>query len=177
MVRNPLAAMIAAALVLAACETVPTPYQPASASQAGYSEMRIETDRYRVTFRGNSSTDKGVVETYMLLRAAELTLQNGYDTFTVSHRETDKDVALRSYGGYYGFYGGYPYYPYPYGWGPYWGGAWGGADYRTRTSYESSIEIIMGRGSRGADPETFDAREVSQNLGGLVGRSGAAGPP
>src|SRR5262245_24298088 len=123
--------MIAAAFGLAACETGPTPYQAASSSQTGYSDLRIEADRYRITFRGNSSTSKDAVESYMLYRAAELTLQNGYDKFTVAHRDSDKDVSLRSYGGYYGFYGGYPYYPY-YGWGPYWGGAWG-PDYRTRT--------------------------------------------
>jgi hypothetical protein len=57
----------------------------------------------------------------------------------------------------------------PYGWGPYWG-AWGGPDYRTRTSYEASMEILMGRGARGDDPDTFDAREVSQNLSILVSR-------
>jgi hypothetical protein len=159
------AAAAATALGLAACETVPTPYQPASSSQPGYSDIRIETDRYRITFRGNSSTSKGAVETYMLYRAAELTLQNGYDTFTVAHRETDKDISIRSYGGYYGW--GYPY-PY-YGWGPYWGG-WAGPDYVTRTSYEANIEILMGRGARGENPDAFDAREVSQNLAGLIAR-------
>src|SRR5262249_12440448 len=125
------AVAIAAMLGLAACETGPTPYQRAGGSQPGYSDMRIENNRYRVTFRGNSSTDKTAVETYMLYRAAELTLANGYDTFTVAHRETDKDTSVHSYGGYYG-YGGYAYaYPY-YGWGPYWG-AWGAPSFQTRT--------------------------------------------
>jgi hypothetical protein len=166
MLRTSLAAVAAATLTLCACATVPTPYQPASASQPGYSEMRIETDRYRVSFRGNSSTDKDAVETYMLFRAAELTLQNGYDTFTVAHRDTEKDISIRSYGGYYG-YGAYPYF-YPYGgWGPYWGG---GRDYVTRTSYEASIEIVMGRGAAGDSPDVFDAREVSQNLAAVVER-------
>ena len=108
----------------------------------------------------------------MLYRAAELTLQNGYDTFTVAHRDTDKDVRLRSYGGYgySGFYPAFPYYPY-YGWrDPYWG-AWGGPTYRTSTSYEASIEILMGRGAADDDPETFDAREVTQNLGGAIQRA------
>jgi hypothetical protein len=161
------AAALCAALGVAACETAPTPYQPATTSEGGYTSLRIEADRYRINFRGNTSTSKTAVESYMLLRAAELTLENGYDSFTVAHRETDKDTTIRSYGGYYGYYGP-PYYPY-YGWGPYWG-AWGGPDYRTRTSYEASMEIIMGRGARGDDPDTFDAREVSQNLAGLIAR-------
>jgi hypothetical protein len=172
MVRVALAATVIATLGLAACETAPTPYQPAGASAPGYSEMRIENNRYRISFKGNSSTGRDTVETYMLYRAAELTLQSGYDTFTVAHRETDRDVSLRSYGGYYGGYAGFPYYPYHgWGWGnPYWG-AWGGPSYRTSTSYEGRIEILMGRGPSGDDPNTFDAREVTQNLAGAIQRT------
>jgi hypothetical protein len=171
MLREALAAAVIATLGLAACETAPTPYQAASASTPGYSEMRIENDRYRISFRGNSSTPRDVVETYMLYRAAELTLQNGFDHFTVAHRETDKDVRVRSYGGYYGAWWGYPYYPYYWrgGWDPYWGG-WG-PSYSTSTSYEGNIEILMGRGAAGDDPNTFDAREVTQNLGGAIQRT------
>jgi hypothetical protein len=173
MLREALAAAAIATLGLTACETIgPTPYQPASASAPGYSEMRIENDRYRISFKGNSSTPRDMVETYMLYRAAELTLQNGFDNFTVAHRETDKDVRVRSYGGYYGGFWGYPYYPYGRGWGwwdPYWGGAWG-PSYSTSTRYEGNIEILMGRGVRGEDPNTFDAREVSQNLAGAIQR-------
>lgn len=173
MLREALAAASIATLGLAACEMAPTPYQPATASAPGYSEMRIENDRYRVSFSGNSSTPRDVVETYMLYRAAELTLQSGYDTFTIAHRETDKDVRVRSYGGYYGAYWGYPYYSYYWRgglWDPYWG-AWGGPSYSTSTSYDGNIEILMGRGPRGDDPETFDAREVVQNLGAVIGRA------
>jgi hypothetical protein len=174
MFRETLAAAAIAMLCLAACETGPTPYQPASAYNPGYSDMRIENDRYRITFRGNSSTSRDVVETYMLYRAAELTLQNGFDTFTVAHRETDKDVRLRSYGGYYGGFWGYPYSYYGRGWwDPYWGGGWGGwgPSYSTSTSYEANIEILMGRAARDDDPHTFDAREVTQNLGAAIQRA------
>jgi hypothetical protein len=172
MLREGLAAMAIATLSLAACETGPTPYQPASGSQPGYSETRIENNRYRVTFQGNTSTSRDVVETYMLYRAAELTLQNGFDTFTVAHRETDKDVDVRSYGGYYGGWG-FPYYGY-YGrgwgwWDPYWGASWG-PSYRTSTSYDANIEILMG-GAGGDDLNTFNAREVVQNLAPAVGRT------
>ena len=172
MLREALAAAAIATLGLAGCETAPTPYQPASGSQPGYSDMQIENDRYRITFRGNSSTAREAVEAYILYRAAELTLQNGFDTFTVAHRDTDKDVRIRSYGGYYGGYWGYPYYPYYWRgglWDPYWG-AWGGPSYSTSTSYEATVEILMARGPKGDDPETFDAREVTQNLGPVIGR-------
>ena len=172
MLRGMLAATAIAVLCLGACETGPTPYQRAGGDARGYSEMRIEDHRYRITFRGNASTSRDVVETYMLYRAAELTLQNGFETFTVAHRETDKDVKLHSYGGYYGGYWGYPYYaggwwgPY---WGPYWGGSWG-PSYGTSTSYEANIEILMGRAAETGDPDTFDARQVTRNLAGAIQR-------
>ena len=109
--------MIAAAAVvalggLAGCETA-TPYQPLnpSAAQAGgYSETKIEQDRWRVTFRGNSMTSRETVETYLLYRAAELTIGQGYDWFETVQRQTDKhtDAVVDPIG------------PYGYGWSPYW---------------------------------------------------------
>jgi hypothetical protein len=171
MLRKALAAAaIAGAVLLAACETAPTPYQPGGGSQPGYSETRIENNRYRITFKGNSATGKETVETYMLYRAAELTLQNGYDNFTVAYRATDKDKDVRSYGGYYGY--GVPYYyPYSYwGWGL-WDPYWGAERYRSVTSYEANVEILMGRGAKSEDPNAFDAREVSQNLGDKIERA------
>jgi hypothetical protein len=119
------------------------------------------------------------VEIYTLYRAAELTLQNGYDTFTIAHRETGKDVRVRSYGGYYGGYWGYPYYPHYWRggwWDPYWGwGAWG-PSYSTSTSYDGNIEILMSRGAKGDDPDAFDAREVMQNLGPMIARPQSQSP-
>ena len=74
------AAAIVTTLATAACQSGPTPYQPGAGRDLGYTESRIENDRYRIAFKGNSLTDRETVENYMLYRAAELTLQNGYDT-------------------------------------------------------------------------------------------------
>ena len=48
-----------AGLTLAACATA-TPYQPAgyNGQRGGYAEQRLENDRYRVTFSGNSLTSR-----------------------------------------------------------------------------------------------------------------------
>ena len=78
------AAALALAAGLAACAT-PTPYQPNArvqslggmAASGGYSEVRLEPDRWRVNFAGNSMTSRETVEGYLLFHAAELTLQNG----------------------------------------------------------------------------------------------------
>ena len=104
MFRTPLAAaLLATSTLMAACASGgPTPYQPASANDTrGYSEQKLEDTRYRISFKGNSLTERETVENYMLYRAAELTLQSGYDTFTVANRDTDADKRTRSTG----FYG------------------------------------------------------------------------
>ena len=74
----------AAVLTLGACVTA-TPYQAAAGgiNSNGYSDTRIEPGKYRVGFRGNSSTDRATVENYILLRAAELTLAEGLGHFTI----------------------------------------------------------------------------------------------
>ena len=73
-------ALAASTTLVAACATE-TAYRPATGSgfyRTGYSDVRIEPNRYRVTFAGNIVTDRDVVERYLLFRAAELTLQQGF---------------------------------------------------------------------------------------------------
>src|SRR5207247_6272795 len=88
------AAALVLAAGLAACAT-PTPYQPNLPGQqtsGGYSEIRVEPDRWRVSFAGNTLTSRETVEGYLLYRAAELTLQNGYEWFSIEDRHTDRDA-------------------------------------------------------------------------------------
>jgi hypothetical protein len=168
-------ASLTAALLLSACAT-PTPYQPATGRHLtnGYSEQRIEDNRYRVTFAGNEFTTRQRVENYLLFRAAEVALQAGYDGFTMVHRETDPNMRTRITSD--------PFGPGPWGyWGPSWryryGGAWrlwdpwgydpfwaNDVDVRTVTSYEASAEIVMFKGRRPDDPRSFDARQVVDYL-------------
>ena len=76
--------VVLAALALAACATA-TPYQPAARNgDYGYVERKIEDNRYTIQFNGNSITERETVESYLLFRAAELTLQHGFDYFVVS---------------------------------------------------------------------------------------------
>ena len=74
---------------MAACSSTTT-YQPAEKRGGyGYTETELGKDRYRVTFTGNTVTDKETVNDYALLRAAELTLQQGYDWFQLVNRDTE----------------------------------------------------------------------------------------
>lgn len=179
-VRASAAPFVAVAL-LGACATA-TPYQPlntrGSQASGGYTEQRIEENRYRVTFTGNQFTSRQRVENYLLYRAAELTEQAGYDGFTAVERSVDPNVRTRVTRDPFG-----PYGPGPWGyWGPSWRYRYGGLgwrywdpwygsrfwaddiDVRTVTSYEATAEIVMFRGARPNDPRSFDAREVISNL-------------
>ena len=69
---------LSALLLLGACATA-TPYQAATEELHGYENQKIERNRWQVSFGGNALTDRQTVETYLLYRAAELTLQQGFD--------------------------------------------------------------------------------------------------
>src|SRR5512134_524570 len=87
------------ALALSACTTAPTVYGPAeTTSSIGYRQTKIETDRYRVSFRANPDLKAPQVEDMALRRAAEITLQDGYQWFRVVSRNTEQ-VGGRSGGG------------------------------------------------------------------------------
>lgn len=164
------------ALVLAACATV-TPYQAATpGSQYGYGERRIEDNRYSITFNGNSLTERETVENYLLFRAAELTLAQGFDYFVVSRRATDGNSRLVPYGGssYAGFRPYYDWYAPRYGWRSFYDPFWDDTTYREVTRYQASAEIVLFKGRKPAnDAQAFDARQVKQNLEGQVQRPAA----
>jgi len=191
--RN-LVLIVALAIGLSACATA-TPYQPlakTNAQSGGYSETKVEDARWRVSFSGNSLTNRETVETYLLYRTAELTLAQGYDVFTMADRgvaSTKEKVVTRTliqdpywdmgywrpawrvFGSYRGWHGG------PY-WGPYWGTGLGydplwpdTLDMRTIEKYEATAEIILSKGPKTAnDPKAFDAHQVIENLGPKIVR-------
>ena len=165
--------MIAAvAGLLAACATA-TPYQPAVSDRYGFEEQRIENNRVRITFRGNSVTDRETVETYLLYRAAELTLQNGHDYFIVANRDTEEHSRLQPTGPYRPRFGcDYWYFSPRRGWSPWYDPFWDEpSSYREVTRYEAVAEIAMFSGPKPADdPNAFDAREVQSNLQGRIVR-------
>ncbi len=176
-------------LAVAACVSS-TPYGPAvSNSGFGYADQRIDENRFRVTFRGNSSTPRDTVENFLLLRSAELTVEGGYDYFIVVENDTEARSYFTSlYGSYYGsyhggfgpFYGGrrrfgaFPYYPYGFGFGPGFGSGFYGDNIRENTQYSAIAFISLHRGQKPSDePAAFAAREVITNLRPLVVDAGS----
>jgi ribosome modulation factor len=188
--RRTLLAMTATIVLaggVAACETA-TPYQPLDAREAwagGYSDARLNSDRWRVSFSGNTVTSRETVERYLLYRAAELTTSQGFDWFVTADKNIDRksEVYIDPVYG----YGWNPRWRFrgAYGWGG-WGGwsagfgggfgggpwgPWGPPEQVTQFNrYEVSAEIVMGHGPRPADGRALDAREVLINLGPQIQR-------
>jgi len=186
MISKTAALVVALGLGLAACQTA-TPYQPlvrGTTTSGGFIDQQLEPGHFRVTFRGNSLTSRETVEIYLLYRAAELTVSQGFDWFEMVDRHTDRD--RRTYYDADPFYSrpgyawGYwrPYWRY-YGrgywrtWDPFWGDPFWGDRYDVRTveRFEAGAEIVMHRGAKAADnPRAFDARAVMESLGPRIVR-------
>ncbi len=156
-----LIAPVFAALSLAACAATPTLYQPAAGPRGvGFSELRIETDRYRVTFRGGPGAPPEQVADFALLRAADLALAQGYDWFRVTdryNRQTAPDGGPRlsigtgsaSFGRHSSFGLGVGT-SFDLGGGP---------------ALAQTIEVLMGKGDPPRDKDVYVARDVRRTVG------------
>jgi hypothetical protein len=176
------AAMILSAAALGSCTTA-TPYQPyrpesASGVHGGYSEQQLAPDRYLVRFHGNELTSRDRVEGYMLYRAAELTVQSGFDSFEIVERHTEHDVETYVerdplyrpwYGvGYEWWRPHWRYYDPAYGWSPWHPYGYARVDIRRVESFEAEAEIVMRRGGGVQGRRVFDARRVMADLGPTI---------
>lgn len=180
-------AAVAIVVSVAACTTA-TPYQPyrpefAGGVHGGFSEQRLAPNRYVVRFHGNELTSRDRVEGYLLYRAAELTLQNGYDWFVVVERQTEHDVQTYVrpdplyrpwYGPGYGYWQpSWRYYRRGYGWndwypgyGPFWADR---MDMTTVESFEAQADIVLNKGPvPPGQQRVFDARRVMADLGPTI---------
>lgn len=191
MARKGFAAALAgvAALALTACASTGPYYQPIEAGRAwqgGYQETRLGEDRFEVSFVGNRLTSREQVETYLLYRAAELTVQQGYDWFVIEQQGMEHTIEreawvdpryspwfARDYGSwrpYWRYYGptiGWRNW-YPYGRDPFWADH---IDDRTIESFEARAMIRLGRGPHpDRKPGLFDAREVMNRLAPRIQR-------
>lgn len=191
------ACLSAGAAVLAACATA-TPYQPASEPGAfdGFSQQMIESDRARITFAGNSLTKRDTVENYMLYRAAETTLERGFDWFELQERDVETKTRVRVTPGLasaYDPYFGYSFFRPRFGWSspyrysrfsgfrhrrgfgfngfydPFYDPFFNDVDVREITKYRANAEVRFGNGPKPAGhSNAFDARSVIENLGPTI---------
>ena len=157
-------------LVVAGC-TTPAPYKPAEDGHGtGYSDERLADNRYRVTFTGNSRTQRETVEDYLLLRSAEVTRDAGYQWFTFDTRSTEAKTVYHTdfegfpgWGPHWGRFGWY-WHSWPYDpWDPFWND---NATSFPTTSYHAYAEIILLTPEQAkADAHALRAADVIERLG------------
>lgn len=160
-----LAALAGAFVFLAGCQT-PATYRPQSgAGDTGYSDQQLTNNRYRVSFRGNSSTRRDTVENFLLLRSAEITRKAGYHYFMFATRDTKSKTTYRSdfvgwpgWGGWGWYWHSWPYYGPP-----------NSVEARPVTRYEAYAEIVLLTDAQAKnEPRAISAQQIIDHLGALA---------
>jgi hypothetical protein len=146
--------LIVSFLLLQGCATT-SPYQPANKRGYGYSETQLSDTQYRIDFKA-WDVPSGKAVNYALLRAAELTLEKGYDWFEAVDRKNE--VAKPRSNTTVGF-GLSSMRSSSFGMG--FGMDMGGND---RSESEVLLEIQMGKGVRPDATQVYSASELVENL-------------
>ena len=76
---------IAFLIIITGC--VATPYKEREGYYGGYSSTQLQKNVFRVHFKGNAYTTQNRTKDLALLRAAEITTENGYKYFHVLNRK------------------------------------------------------------------------------------------
>ena len=131
--------------------------------QTGYTDRQLGSNRWRVTFTGNSATPREQVEDDLLRRAAEVALASGASHFLFDTRDTSANTRVTAFP--------------EYRRGQFWGRGWGfrpafgydpfgpDVDIVTTTSYQAYAEIVTLDDAQAAhEPRAVDAHAVIQHL-------------
>ncbi len=156
-------------LTLGACASSPKYVAADSADDYGHYSRKISENRYRVNFNGNRRANLQDTRDFALLRAAELTLSNGYEWFQIVDRESATTETREPRAGF-----GYEraYYvqrscgllsctqttrPTTYSRMEF-------DSSRPKTRHSHSLEIVMGKGEVPEDGNYYDAESVVKTL-------------
>jgi len=103
----------AAFLLLLLIQACSTTYGEMGAT-GGVSAAAITSDTYRISARGNGFTDSTTIQDYVLLKAAETTLENGHTHFTIVSSADATRTSIGQTAGYMqtNVYGNYAYSTY-----------------------------------------------------------------
>lgn len=152
-----LLSLVAGAVLLTACATAPVPYGPAPDRETpGYSEIRIEQNRYRVTVRGRSAADRDVTEAYARRRAAELTLAAGFSSFQIVRNETYQSEARTM--------GAVEVFPTPFAYDPFVSQIRRRDLERPMGPAQTVLEIVLFRSPASTAPGRLDAEEILREI-------------
>lgn len=138
--------------LLQACATY-SPYKPAQHDGFGYRHTQLSETQYRIDFKARD-IEQGIAVDYAMLRAAELSIEKGYDWFEVIDREnnisrkrTTPSVGFSSFSQFHG--------------GLILGTSVSDTDEGIVTVL---LEINMGKGVRPDAKKVYSAQELADNL-------------
>ncbi len=150
-------------LAVSACAPEQPYFGPRDADHpTGYTDEKLDQNRYRVTYSGSSATNRESVENFLLLRAAQVTQQAGSNAFMFDMRDTKTHTT------YFSDIPGWAGPPY-YGW--YWhswayGGLGDEVETRPITRYQAYAEIVLLTDAQAAkEPRAINAQSIIQRLG------------
>ncbi len=152
---------LAGCLLIAGCASGPA-YRPAAQpDDYGYRDTVLTSDRYRVSFAGDSGTARESVENFALFRAADVAIAHGASRFRITSRETSPITTTS---------GGGPSTSIGYGWGyPFFGTGIGySSGGYSRTRYETVLEIQVGADVPAEGADVYNAIELKRNLSAQV---------
>jgi hypothetical protein len=138
--------MAAAAALATACASQGPVYESRmDGGRYGYAETMIEPNRIQIRYNGDTLTPRETVETYLLYRAAETTIQRGFDYFVVVAHATDEESRYENLSG---------------------GRVrLAGATFREVSRHNATADILMFEGERPPFiANAYDARAVQQAL-------------
>jgi hypothetical protein len=168
--------IVAAMLALTACASSPRYVAADKPGDYGYYSRKISENRYRVNFTGNRRTSLEETRDYILLRAAQLTLEHDNEWFRIVDRETSTSESHDAWEPRTGIGYERAYYvqrscgllactqsvqPVTYTRMDF------GADFdtgRPETRHSQSIEIVMGKGTPPEDGDYYDAEDVVKSI-------------
>ncbi|MEP7153022.1 MAG: hypothetical protein ABI856_15040 [Nitrospira sp.] len=68
-----------------------TLYQAESVKGEGYSDVRLDDDIFKISYKGDKATRPETVDVFLLYRCAELTAQHGYENFLILRTDTGRN--------------------------------------------------------------------------------------
>lgn len=146
------------AVLVSGCATA---YGP-SGFGGGYTDTMLQADVFKVSFRGNGFTDAERVSDFALLRAAELTINHGFNYFIIVDNKEATSTAYAAMPSQSYTTGNYNAYSGQYSANTRYMG--GGAVPIHKASTSMMVKCFVEKPSLGVIP--FDARELSRSIKG-----------
>ncbi|WP_312330833.1 CC0125/CC1285 family lipoprotein [Acinetobacter variabilis] len=175
MKKTVIALTLATAALLSGCAT--TPSKPLTFDQLGqYSTTPLNANTYRISFQARPNMSFGTAEEITLLKAAQTTVQNGFQFFQVLNDPSNRTQQPPRQAIVYPAPSIYPYgYYRPYGYSRRYLGFWPDPFYDqpyTVTLDPAQVAYTIECFKAGQEPkDAFDARLILQSLGAKYGVS------